>query len=214
MAPVALFVDRYRAYAGVAGIISGLDIARLEWRPFEPVFYWSRVLRSSIVLAVFAAVAALIATTGGAAAIITWIVFGVIALLIVLQAVSVFLARPENGFAITEDALVVRQGFYHQRITAMPIARMENFSVTQPAWWKSRRAVRLTVQGMKNLIHIGAVSEAAIDELMVRWHAKIDSIENLRLYMMLAAEPSEAPLDSGVVTVGDFVGLGLGTAEQ
>ena len=46
-------------------------------------------------------------------------------------------------------------------------------AITQPAWWKPRRAVMLTVQGMKHRIHVGAAPEEAIDDLQERWHKKI-----------------------------------------
>ncbi|HWD40349.1 MAG TPA: PH domain-containing protein [Fimbriimonas sp.] len=179
LAPVALFVDRDRAYQSAAGVISNLDIAHLNWRPFEPIFYRAAVARALMWLAVFYGIGTLL-SRAHMPSIALWIGFGLLAFLILLNLLGLFLSKAENGFAITDDALVVRRGYFHQRISAMPIARMENVAINQPFWWKPYRAVSLTAQAMKHRISAGAVSDKAAEELRQRWVEKIESRERLK----------------------------------
>jgi len=194
LAPVALFVDLHRAYAGVAEVLPGLDIPQLAWRPFQAVFYAAAATRAVVILLITGLIACGIARIGdGVMTVLPWIMFCFIAAIVLVKNITLFLAKPENAFAITEDALVVRQGYYHQSISAMPIERMENVAINQAIWWKRFGAVRFTVQGMKHRVHVGAMPEEAVDELMAHWKVKIESKENARLYAALAEEAAKEP---------------------
>lgn len=182
LAPVALFVHRYVAYASASDVIPGLQIGQLEWKPFHAVFYRASVIRKLIWLGIFGVIAAWISLgEGGSVAIIAWTVMTFFGLILMGQIVALFLSRPENGYAITDDAFVVRQGYFHQTVRAMPIERMENVAINQPMWWKRHRAVALTAQAMKHRIGVGAIPASSADELMMRWQEKIEAQENRRL---------------------------------
>jgi len=189
LAPVALFVERFRTYAGAADVIPGLDIAKLEWSPFHPLFYRAAVGRGIVSTLIFAALAAWFSSKGGAGTgVIMWSFWAFTVLCVVARLTSLFLARAENGFAITEDALVVRQGYYHQSISAMPIERVENIAIRQPWWWIKRSAVNLTVQGMKHRVHVGALLEADVANLERLWHEKIERRESNKLYEAISQD--------------------------
>jgi uncharacterized membrane protein YdbT with pleckstrin-like domain len=178
LAPVALFVEKYRALNGIEDVIPGLDIAKLKWTPFHPVFYRARLLAGLIPIGILAAVAGSVTVlVGGATALITWAVCGLVAAIVAMPVIATYLARPENGFAVTEDAIVVRQGYFHQFVFAMPIERLENVAITQPSWWKRQRAVNVMVQGMKHRLKVGAMPQSEVDILLARWHDKIESQE-------------------------------------
>ncbi|WP_227625005.1 PH domain-containing protein [Fimbriimonas ginsengisoli] len=194
LAPIALFVERHVAYASASDIIPGLDIAKLHWRPFDPVFYRARVFRASIFIAALVALGVWIGVaTGGAVAAVVSVMLGFLGLISLTNLGALFLARPENSFAITEDAIVVRQGYFHQNLSAIPLERMENMALSQPWWWRRRRSVTLSVQGMKHRLHVGALQESAVEELMARWRDKIDARERREALAEVAAsiEPME-----------------------
>lgn len=189
LAPVALFVERYRAYAGVWDVIPGLDIAKLQWSPFHPLFYRAAVVRGIVTTLVSTALAAWITSLAGVEmGLVVWSFWAFVELCVVARLVSLFLARPENGFAITEDALVVRQGYYHQSISAMPIERVENMAIQQPWWWLKRSAVTLAVQGMKHRVHVGALLQADVRKLELLWYEKIEQRERNNLYEAISQD--------------------------
>jgi putative membrane protein len=173
-APVALFVPEPVAYAGVSEVIPGLNMAALPWQPFHPIFYWSRMTRGVIWASIVCLAAYEIDGLIDSPA-LAWIGAGIVVAVIFVRLATLLLAKPENAFAITEDALVVRAGYIHQSISAMPIDRVENVAVTQPMWWKGTHAATLAVQAMKNRIFIGAIPESAIETLMAFWRKKIEA---------------------------------------
>jgi membrane protein YdbS with pleckstrin-like domain len=188
--PVALFVERRVAYLSAFEIIPGLDLGALQWQPFHPVFYRASVARGAIFLTILGAAVDLVSSAGDKSmTTVAWLVFGVAAMLVAIRLASLFLARPENGFAMTEDALVTRRGYFTQSISAMPIERMENVAISQPWWWKNRRAANLVAQAMRQKIHAGSLPESAIEELTARWVAKIESGKNQRLYLVSGEAP-------------------------
>ena len=180
LAPMALFVPKEAAYRGASEVIPGLDLGSLAWQPFHPTFYRVRLARSFFFFCFWLAGATWISSLGrhGAASFI-WLLFGLIVTVQVCGTIALLLARAENGFAITDDALIVRQGYYHQAINAMPIHRMENVATTQPWWWKKRGAATLIVQAMKHRVHVGALPVEAIETLMTLWREKIHYIDSL-----------------------------------
>lgn len=190
-APVGLFVEREVAYAGAREVIPNLDIAQLNWKPFHPVFYRARFARSTISILVMVAIAFGL-SRGTSAPVAVWIVCYLLAAIVFLQLVALLLAMPENGFSITGDALVVRSGFYHQSISAMPILRMETMWLSRPFWWQRYRATRLIVQAMNRKIVVGAIPDADIEMLMSSWRELADSIEAQKVYA----------LDSDLKTIG------------
>lgn len=205
LAPVALFVERKVTTNGVADIIPGLDIPSLLWQPFDPMFYRSHVVRSMFWLAATGAAGFAMATVGQASALTLAVVWGMYAGLVLLRLAALFLARPENGFAVTEEAVVVRQGYFHQSISAIPIERVENIAVNQPLWWKRFRASRLMVQAMKHRLHVGAVPDSSVEELMVRWRGAIEAreireeLKELELTMAAPDQLSEQSLPDAPV---------------
>lgn len=181
LAPVALFVDLHRAYNCATDVFPGLDIADLTWHPFHPVLYRAAAIRALITTSVLAILAAiLVSSTWGAISSLGWVAIGFLGLIVLIRFTTLFLARPENGFAVTEDFLVVRQGYYHQSISVMPIERMENVAISQPFWWKKYQASKLSVQGMKHRIHAGSIPDSAIEILMHHWRTKIE-LREIRL---------------------------------
>jgi len=182
-APVALFVERKVAYDGASEVIPGLDIEDLNWQPFDRIFYRARVARSLLNIVVLTSLAALLNVYGGLS--LVWPAWGFFMLLIAIRLATLFLAKPENGFAVTEDTLVVRSGYFHQSISAMPIIRMENIAVRQPMWWRRYGASSVIAQAMKHRIPVPAMPDSEIENLLSRWRDKIDTPENLSLYELI-----------------------------
>jgi len=193
LAPVALFVDRRIAGHAAADVIKGLEIPALQWRPFHPVFYWRTIARVLVWDAVLTALLIWLLTLPDAPSLVLSIIYAGSLIPGVLRICGLLLARPENGYAITDDVVVVRQGYFHQSISAIPIPRIENIAMGQPWWWKRRRAINLHVQAMKQRIHIPAVPEAAVEELLTRWTNQIDRPETLQLYIPEAETTPESP---------------------
>lgn len=173
LAPVALFVDRHVAQEGIADVIPGLDLNRVPWRPFHPVFYRAAVVRCLLFLSALALLAWGIGLAGASLRMVVWVMLGLLGGASLMRLSTIFLAQPENSFAITDDAIVVRQGYFHQTVLAMPIDRLENAAVTQPRWWRRWGAVHLSVQGMKHHVHLPAVPESAAEGLLERWRTKL-----------------------------------------
>ncbi len=196
LAPVALFVDTHRAMAGASEVFPSLVIPTLQWRNFHPIFYISPLIRSfvsMIFVILFAYGMSTIMSGIGLASVIGVSVF--IAFMILVRVATLLLSIPENGYALTDQMLVVRSGYYHQTISSMPIERMENLAVTQPLWWSNRGAASLTVQAMKHRIHVSAIPVEAIEELRAIWRERIEWRENRGMYRNLAVEASAEPED-------------------
>jgi putative membrane protein len=172
LAPVALYVLEDVAYRHAGSVIPGLDIRNLRWQPLHAVFYWRRVWR----VVLFQAVALSLVMFACISARQTFVGLAICGPLLFLGLCSLagtFLAAPENGYAITDDAVVVRMGYLHQTISAVPISRIENVRLAQPFWWRKRGVTRLTVQAMRNILQIPALPESAARDLMGRWEEKI-----------------------------------------
>jgi len=193
LAPVALFVERHIAGNAAADVIKGLEIPTLHWRPFHPVFYWRTISRVLLWDAAFTALFVWLLTLPDAPVLILSMIYGGLLIPGFLRVCGMLLARPENGYAITDDVVVVRQGYFHQSISAIPVPRIENIAIRQPWWWRGRRAVDLHVQAMKQKIHIPAVPEAAVEELIARWQDQIDRPETQLLYLPEPDPSSEIP---------------------
>lgn len=177
VAPVALYVPLEVAYRSAADVIPGLDLHTIQWRPFHPNFYGRAAGRTATLLIVLWVIARMVGSIGDPGlGVLTWSIYGFFAAMIAWRLITLFLSRPENAFAVTDEALVVRQGWYTQRITAMPIWRMENVAVTQPAWWRRRGAAQISVQGMKHRVSVGAAPVDAIEDLLARWRTKIAEV--------------------------------------
>ena len=194
LAPVALFVERHRAYASAGEVIAGLDIDSLRWQRFSPVYYRAVAVRVLIALVSLLGLAWVVARAADdlGSVVAAWMIFGLIAGLILLSTLCIFLSIAENSYAITGDVLVVRKGYITQSISVMPIQRMENVSITQPFWWKRYGAVTLGVQAMRNRLHVPALPASVTDELLITWREMIDSRENCKLYEALAEEAEPA----------------------
>jgi len=174
-APVALFVERRRAYAAAAEVIPGLDLSSVPWRPFEPIFYRVRAFRAVFLFVVFGLAAFGTSRLDLDAMEVVTALLGLIALAQIFNTIGLFVTRSQNGFGITDDALLTRRGFLTQTISAIPIHRIENAAVTQPVWWKKYRAANLTVQAMRQKLTVGGIPEAAIEELTTLWKSKIEA---------------------------------------
>jgi putative membrane protein len=191
LAPVALYTQRSRAEEGASEVIAGLDVANLSWRPFAPNFYRAAVIRSAILLAALGLMANFSAAwKDGPGPIASWVLFAAIGLLLVMPVIVLFLSRPENGFAISDNALVVRRGYFHQKVSAMPIDRMETILVERPIWWKRFHASRLLVQAMKQKILVPAIPDSAIVELEQNWLGRIGSGATLDFYRIRDGDES------------------------
>ena len=172
LAPVALFVDRNRSFESVSGTFPGLDLKHIAWKPLHPIFYRARLYRGCLAITSVTAFAYGIASrTDGLTPSFIWVLYGFFLLISATRLVTLFLSRPENGYAITDQALVVRNGYFHQHISAMPISRMENMAVTQPWWWARFDCSRFHVQGMKHRVFVPGMQSSDINELIHRWEA-------------------------------------------
>ena len=171
LAPVALFVDRKRAYESVSGIFQGLNLEDLDWQPFHPIFYRSRLYRGLLTMALSGVAGVFLASHArGMGPSFIYVILFFILMIAGARLTGLFLSRPENGFAITDQALVVRRGYFHQSISAIPITRMENMAITQPWWWKRFDCSRFQVQGMKHRVFVGGMNSTSIDRLISLWH--------------------------------------------
>lgn len=174
LAPVALFVDRHRAYKGASEVIPGLNIDGLLWTKFDPIFYRAASIRSLVTVVVCSLIYKALAIFAPNTYLVPTIVLGMISALVLMKLITLFLASPENGFAITRDAILVRQGYFHQSISAIPIRRIENVAMYQPLWWKSRKATAFSVQGMKHRLSVGAMPQGAVEQFMAEWLVKVE----------------------------------------
>ena len=178
-APVALFVATDTAYHGVTGVIPGLRIDRLKWQPFAPIFYWASLAKTFWMIVILGACAWYLSLVVPDESVhVVWNVFVAVAGLLAFAKIPFFLSRAVNGFAITDDAVVVRRGYFTQSIAIMPIGRMENMAVTQPFWWKKWQASRFGVQAMKHWLHIGAISDEGLESIIEHWKQKIEEREH------------------------------------
>jgi putative membrane protein len=193
-APVGLFVEREVAYAGAQEVIPGLELHRLEWKPFHPVFYRARAIRTLSFIAGILSLGYLVSQVAGlGAALPVWLALYLLVGILLLQLAALFLAMAENGYAITDSAFVVRRGYYHQSISAMPILRMETMWMTKPFWWQRYHAANLTIQAMKQKIAVGAIAESDIDLLMARWKELTDSQQSKAIYEIAPLEANLTP---------------------
>ncbi len=183
LAPVALFVPWSIAFASAAEVIPGLSIPSLDWRPFHRVFYMAAVVRSMIWIVVAAMIEwGIVRVAPTEVSFVAGIILGLVVASSLLRTAGLLLSSPENGFAITENALITRRGYLHQVISAIPIERIENIRITQPFWWRRFGVARLTVQGMKHRVFVGAISEEAVEILQDTWGEKISSVDVITLY--------------------------------
>ena len=194
-APVALFVERYRAYQSAAEVIPGLDLSRVQWRGFEPVFYRVAAVRTLIFVAVVGVAGWLVASAATEDAAVIYFICGMLSILPLSNFIGLLLSMKENGFALADDALVTRRGYLTQTISAIPIHRMENINVTQPFWWKNYRCASVAVQAMKQRIGVGAMPMDAVEELLTKWQAKIEAEGNLE-QPILDTSPDPDPVMS------------------
>ena len=182
LAPIALFVKRHVAYRSASDVLPGLDIEWLKWRPFSSIFYRAAIIKWLVFLGIVAFVAALIGTLWAG------IVVGALTVLGACRLSTLLLARPENSYAISDDALVVRMGYLHQNTFAMPIVRIENLQITQSWFWRRSGTVHVVAQAMKHRIHMPAMPETDVDELAAKWHAAI--LEQAALKKQLSSPSS------------------------
>jgi putative membrane protein len=174
LAPMGLMLPRHVAFESVSDVVPGVEVAKLPWRAFHPVFYRATVVRSLVMFLIWAG----IATFGWTAAqaplgAMIGVGMGLVALFPLVRLAMIFLSRAETSFAITDDVVAVRRGYYHQKIEVVPIDRLEFISTSQPLWWKGRQATSLCVQGMKHVIRIEGLPESAVEELRGIWGRRI-----------------------------------------
>jgi len=166
LAPIGLMMTQRTADAAVRTIVPGLDIGTLPWSPFPSVYYRSLVAKFLLT----SAGAILIERLAHLAEFepLVWTVRGMIAPFYLAYAATVvthLLARSESGYALTDQALALRFGYYQQRVRVIPVERLELVSTTQPPWWRKQSVVQVTVRGMVHAIPIPAAFQSLAQDL-------------------------------------------------
>jgi putative membrane protein len=163
VAPLALMVREEDVATAVEAAVPGTRLRELEWKRLPRFYLYVTSLRHIIGLAVLGVISygLFFYGPGPATPRILWLFLGLFWIGQLLSLVDTLLAYGRAAYALGEDVLAVRLGFFTRNTMVMPFNRMELVSTTHPFWWIRRGLTTLYAQAM---VHIVAVPMLPADE--------------------------------------------------
>lgn len=144
--------------ASVIAAVSTLtaDPGHTAWRPAHPFALRRALLRACLRSALLTGLA-------------TWFLWPWGALVGVSLPVFLLMAWADAralAWALTDEALLVRSGWFRQETAIVPRGKVQSATLLQPAWWRGRRVARLAVSAAGVQIAVPPIDEDDANALL------------------------------------------------
>ncbi len=144
--------------AFVVNAVSALsaDPETTVWKPAHPL----AILRAIV----FAAIRGLVLTS-----LATWFLWpwgALVGLVIPLFLALAWADSRALAWALTDEALLVRGGYFRRETSIIPRAKVQSATILQPLWWRRRRVARLAVSAAGVQIAVPPMDEDDANALL------------------------------------------------
>ena len=144
--------------AAVVTAVSAMtaDPANTDWKPAHPFAIRRALLRATVRTAILTGLASWFLWPWGA----------LVGLSLPLFLLLAWIDARTLAWALTDEALLVRSGFFRQETAIIPRAKIQSATVLQPAWWRRSRVARLAVSSAGVQIAVPPIDEDDANALL------------------------------------------------
>ncbi|HEY0868722.1 MAG TPA: PH domain-containing protein, partial [Fimbriimonas sp.] len=181
LAPVAMMLDEKVLPQRIESVCPPCRIEEDRWQPLPKRYRWTLVARwamTTVVLMIPVAATVLQAYRHGGSPFMHAMLFIVPAGTLAMFASSL-LGTIRAGYAVGEDVVASRYGFFTQTTSVMPLERIEVAMESQPPFWRRHGLVALDVKGMTHQVAFPMlpkeVSDAIVERVAERSRARQDA---------------------------------------
>jgi putative membrane protein len=160
--PIGLMLAREDAGRVVDAVVPGAGLDRIQWRPI-PRYYLRVLMMRQVITAAFFMVTWFVISQSPIHALLKSTLGWVLVfpgMFIALGVIGGLITAKASAYALEENILAVRHGFFRQFIQFIPLERIESMRSSEPAWWRRRGVTSIHARAM---IHQVAIPMAPIE---------------------------------------------------